>query len=311
MQPPVAVIMRTKDRPQLLRRAIGSVLAQTFTGWHLTIVNDGGDRTTVEAVVSAFPDLGARADVLHNHEPHGRSAALNQGIKASDSALLAIHDDDDSWHPDFLARTVAHLQSTSDAAVLVRTELIWERVDGDEVTEEAREKWAPEIRAFTLSDMLAYNRAIPISVLYRRAVHDEIGYFREDIPFDVDWEFWLRLALLPDPLGFIDGETLAYWHQRRGAVGPLLNSVISHDGLHQRTDQQIRDEALRAYARQDGLGVPLYLTALVRAETARLEEMNTQLLRRMERLEQTISDKNLVSLALRLYRRFKARRQAA
>ncbi len=37
----VDIVMRTKDRPVFLARALDDVLAQTFTDWRLTIVNDG------------------------------------------------------------------------------------------------------------------------------------------------------------------------------------------------------------------------------------------------------------------------------
>lgn len=40
--PRVSVIMRTKDRDVLLRRALSDVARQTFTDWGLVIVNDGG-----------------------------------------------------------------------------------------------------------------------------------------------------------------------------------------------------------------------------------------------------------------------------
>ena len=199
----VAVIMRTRDRPLLLDRAVADVCAQTCADWHLVVVNDAGAATDVDEVVRRHESaLAGRVTVIHNERSRGMEGAANQGIKATDSAYVAIHDDDDTWHPAFLERTAAHLDATADAAVAVRTEIIWEHVEGQQVIEDAREIFPPDVHSFSLFEMLRYNRTVPISVLYRRAVHDEVGYFREDIAAIEDWDFYLRLALTSHSLGF-------------------------------------------------------------------------------------------------------------
>jgi glycosyltransferase involved in cell wall biosynthesis len=319
MSPSVAVIMRTRDRPVLLRRAIANVCAQTFADWHLVVVNDGGDPAAAGDVLRAHnAELAGRVTVIGNDEPLGRPAALNQAIKASSSPYLAIHDDDDTWDPEFLARTAAHLDATADAAVAVRTQIVWERIDGNEVTELDRQVYCDDVHAFTLSDMLLHNRTVPISVLYRRAVHDEIGWFREDLPFAEDWELWLRLALAEYSLGFIDGEPLAFWHQRRDAEGAQANSMIAAHADHRLMDKMVRDEALRSYARENGLGEVLYLTRFVREENDRLRDVlreTNRVLReqgrRMDQLEATIKRSSVLGIAWGASRRLKKRLRAS
>jgi glycosyltransferase involved in cell wall biosynthesis len=265
-RPSVAIIMRTRDRPLLLRRAIADVCAQTYRDWDLVIVNDGGRPEEVDGLVAGQPGMAGRATVLHNADSRGMEAASNQGLAASDSTYVAIHDDDDTWHPAFLARTVAHLDATGEAAVAVRTEIVWEHVDGERVVEQGRELFVPEVRAFTLFDLLRVNRFVPISILHRRDVHAEIGLFREDLPVVGDWEFHLRLAQGERPLGFLDGEPLAFWHQRREADGALANSVIGQQEEHQRLDLRVREEALREHVRRYGIGALLYVTKYFQRE---------------------------------------------
>jgi glycosyltransferase involved in cell wall biosynthesis len=315
MAPSVTIIMRTLDRPPLLDRAIASVCAQTFGDWHLIVVNDGGDPAATNRVVRAHgTELAGRVTLIANDQPRGRAAALNQGIKASSSAYVAIHDDDDTWGPQFLARTTAHLDATADAAVAVRTEIVLERIDGAEVTELERQVFCPDVHAFTLSDLLLHNRTVPISVLYRRAVHAEIGWYREDLPFVEDWELWLRLSLADQSLGFIDGEALAFWHQRPEAQGAVANSMIASNAEHQRVDQLLRDEALRSYAREHGLGELLYLTSFVRHENDRLRDTlreTNRILRvqgqRLDGLEAAVKRSSVVSLTWGVSRRLTKR----
>lgn len=310
--PSVAVLMRTRDRRLLLDRGVADVCAQTFADWQLVVVNDGGNAADVEDVIRRHESaLAGRVTVVHNDVGGGAATALNQGVKVGDSAYIAVHDDDDTWHPAFLQRTSAHLDATTDAAVAVRTELIWECLQGEEFIEQAREIFPPDVHSFSLFDMLLYNRTIPISVLYRRAIHDEVGYYRNDMTAAADWEFYLRLALTSHPLGFIDGEPLAFWHQRREAQGTMANSVIARDNDHRAMDLLVREEALRAHARQQGLGELLYLTSYIHKEANRarddvLRAMTAQG-RRIAKLEAAVSDASLVSLARRRYRRLKGR----
>src|SRR5690349_8594527 len=106
-QATVAVVIRTKNRPLFLARALDSVLAQTYEDWVAVVVNDVGDREPVEAAVAAVADRArGRVHVLHNSVSRGREAAMNTGVHATASTFLVIHDDDDSWAPTFLEETV-------------------------------------------------------------------------------------------------------------------------------------------------------------------------------------------------------------
>ena len=264
-QVPVAIVLRTRDRPVLLRRALADFCAQTFAGWRLVVIDDGGDPAEVEKLIAEQPGLAERATVVHNAVPRGRAVTWNQGLAAADSEYVAVHDDDDTWHPSFLARTVAHLDATGGAAVAVRAAIVWEHVEGEEIVEREREVFMPHLRSITLFDLIRTNRIVPIALLYRRSVHDEIGPVREDLPVVEDWEFNLRLAAA-HPIAFLDGEPLAFWHQRREAEGPLANSVIDLQSDHRAEDLKVREEALQEHAARFGLGGLLYYTKYFQTE---------------------------------------------
>lgn len=280
----VAVIVRTKDRPLLLRRALDDVLAQEYADWHVVLVNDGGDPSPVNALVEArWPSFDGRITVLHNEGSGGMEAASNQAIRTVRSEYVAIHDDDDTWSPSFLVRTVRHLSQTGKAAVAVRTEIVWERVESDgEIVETGREVFLPDLVGFHLFDLLRHNHAVPISLLYRRAVHESIGEFDERLEVVGDWEFHLRLAQRFE-VGFLDGPPLAFWHQRRHASGDLSNSVISRADAHRVFDRVVRDEALREHIRRNGAGELLYLSRFI-------DERAGELLRSLDGLRDAVDE---------------------
>ena len=108
--PTADIIIRTKNRPRFLARALDDVLAQEFSDWHLYVVQDGGDPAPAQTLLDER-DFGDKATLVVLPEPQGIPAAANRGIEAGTGEFIAIHDDDDTWHPEFLARTVEHLQT--------------------------------------------------------------------------------------------------------------------------------------------------------------------------------------------------------
>lgn len=273
----VAVIIRTKDRPLLLRRALASVLAQTHVDLSIVVVNDGGDRELLDATTSEVVGTDSRLRVVHHEVSQGRSAAFNAGLASTDAPYVAVHDDDDTWDPRFLEATVAHLESDPGAgAVATRTWLVREHLRDGAITEDSRELFATSIEVATLVEMVWANFIPPISMLMRHAAVDDVGPFDTSLPVLEDWDFNLRL-LSRYRVGFLPDEPLASWHHRDSA-GLDGNSVVTEAANHARFDLRIRDEYLRGErVALDGLGSLLATTYhLRRMSTASDQARATQ-----------------------------------
>lgn len=103
--PKVSVVISTFERPEMLREAIDSVLAQTFTDWELIVVDDGSN--TAEAVGVALKDEGLldgrRYAFINMDEPSGyQCAPKNVGIQQAQGSYIAYLDDDNLWDPHHL-----------------------------------------------------------------------------------------------------------------------------------------------------------------------------------------------------------------
>ena len=262
--PRVGIVVRTKNRPLFLERAIRDVLAQSYQNWVMVVANDGGDSAQARDVVDRFAtELAGRIVILDVVQPGGRCAAANQGIRAVDTEFVVLHDDDDRWHPEFLSTTVNWLDTRpADGGVMVPIEMVYERLKRGEYVETGRARLWPRMTQITYLDLLPVNRAVPISFLYRRTLHEELGYYDETLDAVEDWEFYLRIAV-DHHIGFVVGEPLAYWSLRPASRGDSGNSMYALGDIHERYETIVRDRALRDYVRQYGPGVPLYLAGLM------------------------------------------------
>lgn len=255
----VAIVVRTKDRPAFLTRALANIAEQTYPHYRVVVVNDGGAEAPVNAIV-ATAGLGDRVQVIHREGGDGMEAASNAGIRSSESDYIAVHDDDDLWEPTFLEKTVARLDETGAAMVTVRIDEYFEYFhENTGVFEpvESRPFWG-FIQGVHAHDLFRINRAVPIGILHRRSLHDELGYFNEGLPVVGDWEFNLRVAARY-PIEFID-ENLAHWSKRLGATGASANSMVAGFDAHRHFDAVVRSEAVRQHL-ADGASPAPYLFA--------------------------------------------------
>lgn len=281
----VSIVIRTKDRPQLLRRALDDILAQTLQAWHAVIVNDGGAAAPVDALVAERAERwNGRIDVLHVDGGTGSmEAAANLGAQRARGEFVIIHDDDDTWAPDFLAVMTSALDADAEAvAAAARTEIVFERLDGDRVTEIGRAPFVPPAEMVTMYDLLQTNRVVPISLLVRRRVYDEIGWYDPALKAVGDWEFNLRLVRHGRVL-FVGDEPIAFWHQRPHATGSHSNSVFGESLDHMQFDRFVRDQAIREYVDRNGIGGLLYLSKYIE-ETARYYSLQQTVRRALHRV---------------------------
>lgn len=223
----VLVVMRTRWRLHMLPRAIRSVLSQTYSKWYLQIVNDGGPAHLVEADVAPYRYLLAgRLGMLHHDRQRGMEAASNAGIAAGPGDVIAIHDDDDSWSPEFLERMLAWMHESGHDAAVGRSRLVHETWDGRSYVRRECVEFGPTVESITASDLADHNIFPPIAFLFRRAVYDAVGPFHEQLPALGDWHFNRRVAARRT-IGVFP-ETLADWHLRDPGDQAPNSSRLDH-----------------------------------------------------------------------------------
>lgn len=273
--PKVAVITRTKNRPQLLKRAIKSVQEQSMTNFVQVVINDGGDSTEVEKILkpyqNKFPD---RITFIDNKKSVGRTSALNQAIKSVNSTYIAVLDDDDSWHRDFLRETTEYLDRTGSAGVVAVIDIILEKVSGEKVTRVGVERWRPHVKEVSLYSQCIDNNAPTNAFVYQRKMYDELKGYNEELNVVEDWDFALRFILKHDIDFLVTEHALAYYHHRPEATGSIGNTVFAGVEEHHQHLNKLANYHLRKDLESGKLGVGYIMNSLryLRQEHDRLDD---------------------------------------
>ena len=281
--PSVGIVTRTKDRPVLLRRALESVKNQTYRNWRLVVVNDGGEAASVNALLETIFPSDDRVSVIHHETSQGMEAASNAGINALDTALAAIHDDDDSWAPRMLAVCTQVLaerstQFSSIRGIVTNINAVYETVTGNHVKIEKIENWKASRHSdltegfIDLSKLLVHNLFPPIGLIFDRRTCVELGMFNTELPVLGDWDFNIKLCSKYDV--WVHPEALSFYHLRLNATGALGNTVVSENQKHVIYGQHLRNQWLREAIGDQGAGTALAgeLRAFS-AQLSRIEEV--------------------------------------
>lgn len=246
MSPAVAIVTRTHNRPELLDRAMRSVLGQTLGNWLHIIVNDGGEPGPVDLLHQHWAEAyQGRCHILHLSRGRGMQEASNEALRASpDTEFACIHDDDDSWHPRYLEETIGYLQARGpehrEQGVVTQTLQILEEFNLDgQVVELSRHDFCP-MDEVSLSRISQGNLFPPIAFLYRRAMHERIGYFNQLFDPLGDFDFNLRFLATAD-IGLVN-QRLAYYHWRTRDKNQSVTSGVSS---HRQMLARMKDYYLR------------------------------------------------------------------
>lgn len=217
--PEVSIVLPTYNRLPLLRKAIDSVLAQTFGDFELIVVDDGSTDATRD-YLEAIGDARVRSVWLAHHGD--LTSARSAGLRHARGRWIAFLDSDDLWLPEKLAlqlqRLAAHLTCRwSYTGYLL--------VDADEKPLPGRSAvpGAP-VSGHILEPLLRFEVAVAVqAMLVQRSLIDEIGGFDEMIPIRSDYDFALRLAARSEVCAL--SENLTWIREHAGRTTRRLRQV--------------------------------------------------------------------------------------
>ncbi|MDQ6770846.1 MAG: glycosyltransferase [Gemmatimonadota bacterium] len=189
--PRFSVVVPTYNRTEALRRAIGSVLRQTYHDFEIIVVDDGSTDDT-KSVVQGFADARIRYWWLPNSG--GPATPRNAGIDAAKSDWISFLDSDDLWYPKKLEMVNRALSENPDVDAVSNDEIVHFAGSGKKrpIT------YGPVSAQFYREMLVTGNRCSTSAMTVRKGFLDAHGLrFNTSSSYVIveDYDMWLRMAL--------------------------------------------------------------------------------------------------------------------
>lgn len=185
-RPLISVLTPTYNTPEKwLRRAIDSVLAQSYQNWELCIADDASSAPHVRLVLDEYVRLDDRIKVVYREQNGHISAATNSALSIARGEFVALLDHDDELPEHALHMVAAELNDKP------QLDLIYS--DEDKIDEKGR-RFDPYFKPDWNPDLLGAQNMISHFGVYRAELLRAIGGFREGVEGSQDWDVALRVA---------------------------------------------------------------------------------------------------------------------
>lgn len=235
-EPLVSVIIPTKNRAEMIKRAIKSVQNQTYKNLELIIIDDASTDNTPN-VLESIKAADSRLTVHYNSQSLGGAGARNIGIKNASGDFVAFLDDDDEWLPQ---KTKVQLE------FLINNENFgaascWNLLKINDSVQKIQKPFE-----VTFKDLLRENLLGSFSFCFaHKNVFDKIGLLDETMPSAQDWDFWMRIIknfnvkIIPEYL------VVYHRHNKTRISGNYCAKVKGHELIYDKYGEYMDKNCVR------------------------------------------------------------------
>jgi glycosyltransferase involved in cell wall biosynthesis len=195
MPPLVSVIIPAYNAEKYILEGIRSVLMQDYPSVEILVIDDGSKDATVALVQREAPQVQ-----IIQQANAGAAAARNAGLRHAEGEYVCFLDADDGWFSGKLSAQVNYLQQHLEVGVVFHQWYVWHpEPDGSYL--------APLVPAAKVSGEIdtensgwIYSRLLlecivhTSTVMMRREVVNEIGFFESSLVTGEDYDYWLRVS---------------------------------------------------------------------------------------------------------------------
>lgn len=217
----VTVIITTyKRQMDILKRAVNSVVAQTYKDIQLIIVNDYPAYKNI--IESALKDYDV--EIVHNENNRGACYSRNVGIQLARGEYIAYLDDDDEWMPTKIENQLSAIKDEYDM-VYCQGKGIYP--SGDEINLDFIMDCGDNPLKKILSGNCFGGCSYP---LIKTSVLKILGGFDEDFKSSQDHELWIRIAE-QYKIRYLDEQLVKYYISDCSITGNYKNRVQGYNHI--------------------------------------------------------------------------------
>ncbi len=194
-----------------IKYAVNSVLEQSYKEFELIIINDCSTDSTSE-ILAAYEKMDSRIKLYYNDKNLGVSKSLNLALKIAKGVFIARIDSDDIWFKDKLRKQIEYLANNPSTYMLGTGKKVIDESGNILNTKEKQFFGYAQIKRQIIKNNLFCHS----SVIFRRSILNDAGYYNENFLNSEDYEFWIRI--LAKRKGEILPESLVYYRLHKEMI---------------------------------------------------------------------------------------------
>jgi glycosyltransferase involved in cell wall biosynthesis len=173
-------VLRTYKRPDIVGRAIESVLNQTYEQFELIVIDDHSPDET-PGIVREYEARDDRIRYIRNEKNRGHVTTLNIACRAATGTYVAFLDDDDVWLPNKLEAQIKRLEELSEGYAMVYGATRHKKLETEETITTSDPGLEGDIYYEVLKRGSGSVFGPPSGVMIRKSILKELGYFNEEL----------------------------------------------------------------------------------------------------------------------------------
>ena len=198
--PTISIIIPSFNQGKFIGETIDSILQQKYPKVEIIVCDGGSTDSTVQVLKSYGKKIWWVSE-----KDKGQTDAINKGLRRATGDILAYLNSDDYLLPGAL-KTVAQEFAKQPAALWLTGDysIVGEKGqerDGVIVLYKSLQRQVMKILPFLQKLILGINNPIiQPSTFWRRELWEEVGLFRQDLRYTMDYDWWWRAWKVQSPL---------------------------------------------------------------------------------------------------------------
>ncbi len=187
----VSTVVPVFNRPQMVRQAVESVLAQSHQRVEVIIVDDGSTDETPQAIQALCAQWPDRVQAMRTNNS-GPGPAREAGRRRARGEFIQYLDSDDRLMPEKFEQQVRALEKATDCQIAYG---ITRLIDAEDRVLKEPYKWTAKVLPSLFPAILIDRWWCTHTPLYRRSLTDAIGPWSA-LRYSQDWEYDARAGAL-------------------------------------------------------------------------------------------------------------------
>lgn len=244
-KPRFSVIMPLFNKAPYVRKALESIVSQTYKDWELIIVDDGSTDNSTAICEKYLKNITHQTSHIIHQKKSGVAAARNRGIAESHGEFLCFLDADDWWEKDFLEEMDRLIAEYPDAGIF-STNYVYYKPGKTHVALNLPRGYMNYPDAYLHGEMPVWTGATCMP----RRVFDEMGGFPVGIKLGEDFLLWAKITLHypavfgDKPLAYYNNDVPPSLRATRNLHAPKYHMLFNLQPIEEDISN-IQDSAIR------------------------------------------------------------------